>query len=1043
MDFFALYEKLKKNVDRNKKDESFSVVSNDLSLKPKFFKYLIDTRKWDWVSFLYEKDCFKIESIFNNKICPEIDYLFAVSRVDEKYHDILLEVILDFLKSKKPEKNNSYFWIKFVDIICNIPTKKLRDFLVRNDIQLLELVDCWLHISDKAISYSLYNKLLKKYLNEKDLFAQDIILSLLSPTTFQGEYSDEVRFENYGSEDVGMLTSLCKESVFSDIGNYCEDDFILGLFNVLNKALLCENFRTSIDKTYNDISYRFILVRKGISECFSYTFEIREIQEMDKIGLGVEAIYKAGKPFLNVKEIHADLNKELIKSIKSKIKIDSTSEYEALVKSLLDSLDSDYSYMSIRSIANSHKEDIYSAIPAVIYLIREILEKYLMRYKNNSVVVGKLLNQLIENYKFPLLRRFACYILIDYFQDNKQYFWNLLEKVPDIFHAGEYGREPYECLEKNEKEFDKIECEALDVVLSQKPWWLDNDEDKEGDELWLKRQRLKYYKALEKNKFFEEKLNVLSKELKMIPEKIEPPSVLSHVTFQGSGESLLSEKDILELVGKKDVFVNTLNNLKDEDRFSPEQKTIHATETVLQACIAKKPDIFISILPLCKHLRIVFADSLLEGFMQAFVDGKDISWVKLFEFIESYINGDYFKTCRTDKNTFVREEKYFFISTSASLLRSGLGDKPNAIDGSLYSKCFELFNLLSKENYGFEIDDATVNSVINAPLGKTMEAYFRFLKKLGLLEEANSKSIQKYKNFIESLLNAKKPEMYTLFGRYFNAMYCLDAKWAKKKIKSFEAFSEDDICWKGFFQGYIWYISHNGSNNEIFDILRPQYFKAIELEDNYDNVDRIIATQAAWRFVFADEVLESKKSLIGHIVKTDNLDLWNLLIDKFSSYLRKVNKDNKEEYSKLCEKIVLFWNYIFLKKENLLSRELYERMVAFVSVFTQIDKDLEQKIIKIFTSISNYSHMKKFFTVLLEKTEEQNKDCIIRIMQVVADEETNNPLYYQVKEVVAEILEKLYRLDSDSKYKKGIHNIIATFSQSGLDVFDEIYIDNK
>lgn len=999
----------------------------------------------------------------------QLDYLVNVSeQIKDGVHSELAEKLLQIVREvseyrndENPYIDNYYVWDKFTSILFNLTNKSIHAFLQENDVDFKIWLKVWLgsKYNKSVVSSDLVKKLLSKFLPDSPTkddigLAERIVKQLLdvriTPIDHKGARLSVKHSEGkLTSDDHWVVDGLIKKQLAKKLGVHCSSDFLLGVINQVRELLQYEWFDEYTDVEKDEIIYRIVVrrveqdeerhinqgvfnidVRKLGNKSEKEALEEEQSNDRDAVltlGVSIESF--------KIKEVHGreQFVAKIIKNTPDLQGLDSVQK--AKIKTLFLELHHDHSYIWLKSIKAGSQYYSKEALTILIICLRDLLSA-----KAENGDISDFLETLSsDEYSFPFFKRLVFFIVTSYYKKYGQYAKQIIMNNPDIFCRIAYERELYELLQNNVDDFDK-DREFIENVIMFIPEYIDKVDRKKA----VAHTQACFLMALSKLEYFKNKMEQICKEADILCSDIEEPRSQSVVTWTGAGKSFYDEEWFLE----HSVFeiVSMFSILKDEDRFSPNCQSVHATADVFKEAVKNDPSKFVDEIDDFINAKFICVNSFLSGLQEAWKDEKKFSWGKVLEFIRDYLKCDYFQSKDVEGGRIHSVDRNWIIGSSAHLLSLGSRDENPAFDESNFDLCESVFSVLLNKRYCELPKTNNIQEVINTSYGSVIESYIFFSLRCARVNEKSGKEKGFISDVYDTLLNSEAPEAFTFLGRYLiNFMY-LDEKWTLKKIEQLKNIDTNGILWKGFFQGYLW---GGGVYGILYGPMQWHYKKAIETGHDYDSVQEQIVEHAVMEYLRSeiDNPLESQEHLLRFVLDRNDYDSWKSIVNTFWSRanecIEKIEqKEDVEFVTKSKDRIKEFWKWCF-ENDNAKNRlgKGYNDFLSDISrlicvfAFDSISEEIYEQMKEVALYVDRFYNSAEFIEYLNRYRESDEVEKVGKIFQEMLTESL--PTYNQ--EHICSIVEKLY----DNRFKDVADDICNTYGINGIHFLRDLWQKNN
>lgn len=852
-----------------------------------------------------------------------------------EFIDSILSIIKD--ASENP-KDNYRTWYLLIKILSNIPNEKVL-------IEFLNFIPVWLDtIFDTSLqSSTLCENLLPKFLSEKptdtDIEKAEIILKHLFALKIKENSSyDETKEQDksyYSKVNLHFLkTALIDKDLISRVACFCSNNIIIFLSENLKKLYFDfpEGLNASLksnDKEFNinvNVNGKNLVVSNNPHSVTITGFEqYDEKQTKSKL---IEALKE-----LNV--IYP-----LTKENKSKI--------DVLVHYLFNGRGFMFSSTSVSKL-----DDIYhhaeTEIEVFSLLFRDLLNK-IMKYDVDRGI--KLLEEFTFNnsYRHPFYQRIVLFVTSENWEIAESIFWKQINNSKNaLFCNSDLYRELYELLKKNQNAIDSKGIEILNKIIEN--GYPESRNNKKID-FW----RLRWYSALNETEPFKTKYNTLSLTLKKTSDYYEKDN---KITIKKGDTSPLSIEDILQKSNKE--IAEYIHSFKP--KYSWDGPTIGGLSRIIDEAVKYKPSKFSEEIELYNDIYYIYIYHILNGFRDAWKNGKTFDWRKILLFCKKYILSPKFVSgeLALENDTWGATQNWV-ISSIAELLTEGMRSDEHAFDLELLPLVKKIVKLLvsylQPVEKAIQADTDFPTYTLNSSAGKVLMALLDYsLRRARNLEQINESS--KWENDIieifEQTFDKGIIDGYILTGWHFEQFYFLNKKWILNKVKYNHALEEKE--WKAFFGSFTF--GNPPFNKEIYQLFYPYYQTAIQgkikFKGFYSNgIIRHIVAFYFWGF----EDLEKEGLLIKFINQSPPSSILELVnfIWRQEKYQENLTLKEKEKFEKIILELWTFLCHKYQNTQNKEERKILARLSSFLVYVPELNQTYTSLILK-----SNFSIREHFY----------------------------------------------------------------------------------
>lgn len=486
-------------------------------------------------------------------------------------------------------------------------------------------------------------------------------------------------------------------------------------------------------------------------------------------------------------------------------------------------------------------------------------------------------------------------------------------------------------------EFALLTKERFGILNSEKKkqfigWIMEGPKDIKNKDDTKMQQRIKfwqarwlllikeYFKQDDTLKEFEGMLN----KYKDVFTKIDHPDLLSYTQTFAGPRSPLTENQLATMTPEQ--FIDWAKN-KFPPPYDPIEGSPEGVARMLEGFIKQNP------LPyaqnaekfLDENLWPTYLSGLVQGLENAIKDGKVFDLEPVLRFIESPFK---YRSEPEEKYDYFEVGKYTWLRrTIASFIESLVRKDEFTFAEDIMNRTQEvLVELIEKDEdptpeseakYGLEANNMDyVTYCMNSNRGQAMVALMHHALRRARMRSKEEKEKEKskgsfppgermdlYKEFFTKRLDLElSPSVQSSYGQLLPYLFYLDQEWVKymkQQDKLFPKSEEKNKFWEAHWQGYIGY---NNFYNEIYNLIKEEYRKAVETmsekkeEDkqrsHYDErlVQHLI--KAFWRKL---ENIDDKESLLAKFFKAAQVELRARAIWFIADALKEVKPSRESE----------------------------------------------------------------------------------------------------------------------------------------------------
>ena len=622
--------------------------------------------------------------------------------------------------------------------------------------------------------------------------------------------------------------------------------------------------------------------------------------------------------------------------------------------------------------------------------------------------------------------RIALNAITHHYEDLKHLFWewegNPLE---------EFGVKPaiYQLIKTHCFTFDKDEFDQILRWIESYQYSRNRDDDGESLKIEALKKREWLFALMETDN--EEIVSAYQKYEQINPAKLEHPGLLRW-TEVGWGYTSPITVNVLSGMSNAQI-AEFLNDFKQDRIAGPSEPSEDGLRETLEEYVAANPQQFTDDLqPFC-DVPLQYQYSLLQGFLKAWRDKKQLNWTPLLEFIHHILTSKWF---------WVDEHKTGFnytdwiLSTSAELITLGTVDDNNAFDAQLLPLAEKVLLVLAeKVKSDRETDTDAPITVLNSTSAKVFSAMvdyaLRFARTSKTENEVRwSQSVKAdFTKRLDRTLESSFEFSFTL-GTYLPNLMYLDKEWVVGNINRIFP-QQDEYNWQAAFSGYL-YNSHIYA--DLYSLLKGHghYQRALNTSFADSRIHRGLIEHVCTGWIEGNEVLSDKNSLIYQLINSENPNLLSNLVHFFWR-----QRDNLPE--KMKAKVRPTWRALFetfsQRSDVLEYQEVLSRLSGWVALVDKIDAEV-LKWLKMSTKYIRGLTDSAFFVEELlphaTKTPAEVGDIYLGMLM-------HNVYPYHDQEYIQEIIRALYR----TGYTDIANRICNLYGEAGFDFLRSLYDENQ
>jgi hypothetical protein len=564
-------------------------------------------------------------------------------------------------------------------------------------------------------------------------------------------------------------------------------------------------------------------------------------------------------------------------------------------------------------------------------------------------------------------------------------------------------------------------------------------------------------KDVEKDDVFKQYCNFVDKLKNSIPE-IKNPSFLrsKFETYWIGSTSELSKEQIAEMSIEEFIEWSKINL---QPPYSWESSTPEGVARVFKSVVKEIPlkyaqsaDEFID-----GDIFPVYPQNLIEGLKEALKEGKTFDLGHVIRFIENPLKfhsepkirsdeiGDY-SSLRGTISEFIE----VLVDKGGDYLTQDILDRTQNVLTDLIERDDNPTEEQEKQ-YGPDANNMDYfNFCTDSNRGKAMHALIRHALCRAAIESAKTEKpnsnnspfppgqrMNLYKQFFTERLNMESsPSVQSSYGYFLPQLFYLDQDWVKQMKEQGKLFPKSEErykFWNAHWQGYLW---PNEFYNQIFELLRDDYLKAVydlgknESEvrsiDNYNNSLTEHLITAYWREIedigngglidifFEKALFETREFAVGSLVRA---------IEEI-----KPSKDSNE-----WKKIKKFLNFRAEKGKA-------DELISFIRYLEYCPEDLDEivDLIKqiLSESANDWGYYEDKLLEYLDTKVETNSESVLSLLNDLLRKKNfmGNP------DLIRSILVKGRKYSDNQKVVKYINQAVNRLGEMGYYDFLELHI---
>ncbi|MBI5186150.1 MAG: hypothetical protein HZA01_10560 [Nitrospinae bacterium] len=982
------------------------------------------------------------------------------------------------LSDGKKGINNYHIWWYFVKIIHNLPPEVITEDLPIDDWNkngkihhgfrslLLAMMDPSLGSNWNVTDIT--RKLLPKFL--EDAYTAEYAETIIDVITRIKEGTTETSLS--GREEVVLLWKPywildAFERNHEKIAKRCSSKIIFNIADKLKNALSYKQQCYAVPIEIDNHRYQIKVLRVPIKEkdaettfkeeeyqCIIGQFTADQIENTDNEKEPFSLHYTDAAIILGDFKFSADSRNAFISEIKDKLppelNLAGTEVINKRINNLYDELNSDYCYIWLKSLADGGRKHLSRAEEVLIIILRDVL---LSKCKLDSAAGKEILEKFLTGqYPFPTFRRFVLLCMDKFWNEYKSLLTKFIKVVPKALDESDYKVELFDLLKNHHQDFEPSIIEKLKELIYNVPRYY-----QEKGERMIAYWKYQWLAALKDHAYFKDAYEEAR-------EKVEPMDGKDYApdreTIKGgvvTHYSPISKEELL----KKPIpeIVRYLKEFKGADfwerSFEGKPSKEGLAET-LQSAVKEDPQKFADELKAFLDTSPYYLHRIFRAFKDAWNEGKEIDWEKIFDFCVTYFDQDKEKLLNESlkaQGEDSGEGKYIWIVEDiVDLIADGSKDDKRAFEPEYFPKAekiFELVYLLLKGEHHPDTQRDALNYALNTTLGRTVMSYVSF--SLRVARATGKKEPDWGKNKFERFFE-KGIETTIWLGSYLPQINYLDESYAREKINAFADKTTDDFEWRMFMEGYLF----GGAIYEnIYHLMRGNYEKALESSGFEDREDERLAGHISFGHLYYGEALEATnadgkpslfRKMLNEAKSVNRRNRWtNVVIFFWKKSGRKSDTEKEEERLKeVKEKALAFWQWTY-EEQEFVQDQLGDQYLDFLGELSRLtvfpDKIGEKEanwLLLCAPHIDRHHNSDFFIEYLAMFTDEESVKRTGKIFLKALEGCT--PAFRQ--EEIQLLMDRIYKLagkNSDAELKKDADEICNTYGRRGVHFLKELF----
>ena len=1073
--------------ERTKRKELISLIRTDKDILRYFFSRVSIVAFFENLTEWFAPSTIEFEN-GNAKFWPILDYLERVSEQvlqNPEYGKELIAVInsvVQFSVKRKEEKgqgvNNYHIWWYCVKILNNLPSKIIQDNLTVDEFR--SWLSVWIEHSmgsDLTIS-DIGEKLLPKFLKDEygpEYKYAEAIIEVITEIRVGGKGRRVT-----GREDAVLAwNSYWIRNAFNKyaplIGQKCSGDVLFGIADKLKKTLEYKQKQYHVNIEIGDDVYQISVARQpadglkqeeiaykdGCYECLVKQFSQDQLKNIDR-EKDFLALHNT-KPQIKLKSftftaLTRDLFATAIKeNLPKDIKWESADKFEKKIENIYEGLYSDYSHIWCRSLKDGPEHGDGAEDILTVILQGVLLAKCKVNREEGRQVLRAFLS---DKYQFPIFRRFVLLCVDKFWTDYSELLDELIEVVPSVLEESDLEVEMQDVLQHHNAMFNPGLKATLKELIRNVPEYYVKKEDEKLMAYW----KYKWLSPLRDNLDF----SALYEDAK---QKAEPkdgkPYEPERSAFKGglvTHQSPISKEEILQKPIAE--LVKRLSEFKGADfwhgAFEGEPDKEGLAEA-LRTAVKDDPKKFTDEIDAFIHADYSYLHNLFRGFSEAWNSNKELDWNNIFDFALKYFSQgkdvilkEAFQTQGEDSG----KGKYIWIVEDiVNLIEDGCKDDAHAFGLEHFDAVKQIFDaviLLPKSEKRPDTERDALTYALNTTFGRIVMSFIVFSLRVARVTKKTGGDWGKnnYERFFD-----KGVEAYIWFGRYLPNLRYLDKDYVDNRIVEFSKMDVDNYEWQKFMDGYL-----TGASvyTDIYQIMRPNYFKALEKKISSEHVDKRLVQHITIGYLGGHEELKKQNSsgedslfwkMLDEAGTPEKHDRWLEVVSFFWSISgRTIRRGDKEKEERLSgerrTRVLEFWKwsceesnieYVKTKLDKDYGTFL-GRLSELTILLDRID-ETANKWLMLSAPFVDEEHWSGLFIEYLTNFEDE--DSVKRIGKILLKVlEHTTPTFKQ--EEIQLIVKRLYKVGGKNpEVKSDADNICNTYGRRGAHFLKELFYQHN
>ena len=574
-------------------------------------------------------------------------------------------------------------------------------------------------------------------------------------------------------------------------------------------------------------------------------------------------------------------------------------------------------------------------------------------------------------------------------------------------------------------------CTAFsDAEIEQLLHWIESVQDAETQAKVLAYQKREWLSALV-GTGNEKVLAAIEKYERINPAKLVKPG-LNFWTETSWGDTSPVAVEELSRMSNAEIAAY-LANFKEEPMIGPSVPTALGLGNTLEECVATDPERFTENLLPFQYVPPLYQTSILQGFLKAWREKKEVNWEALLAFIHQLLSSE---TFWAEQQMPRLSHRNWILSATADLIAAGTENDNHAFDVSLLPLAEQiLFVLAEKVKPSVTALKDLPFAVLNSSRGKVFSAMINYALRFARTSEKDGirwphAVREEFTKRLDRRVEYALEFSFTL-GAYLPNLFYLDKAWVIANVDRIFP-QENDVHWHAAFSGYLFYSSQVYS--DLYSLLKEcgHYQWALEMHfDTEIEARRLRETLVTHICVGwtagVGETLEDETSLIYQLINHGSPELLSALIHFFGRQRDALPAELKEKvrptWRALCESLS--------RKEDVAEyQEVFSRLSGWVALVDQIDAEVHNWLKLSISSIKRHD-----VTFFVEALRLHVSKTPVEVGKLYLEMLTNHVYPYYDRTDIEETVRVLYR----EGHKQIADRICNLYGEAGFDLLRTLY----